>query len=69
MSRGGQALPVSSVTDSYRESTKSLSEVLKRVDELIVYNNTAHRRSFRVDPTVHQRQFVQNRISNTGLGG
>lgn len=41
MSRGGQALPVSSVTDSYRESTKSLSEVLKRVDELIVYNNTA----------------------------
>ncbi len=49
MSRGGQALPVSSVTDSYRESTKSLSEVLKRANKLIVYNNIAHRRSFRVD--------------------
>jgi len=44
-----QALPVSSVADSYRESTKSLSEVLKRANKLIVYNNTAHRRSFRVD--------------------
>jgi len=69
MSRGGQALPVSSVADSYRESTKSLSEVLKRANKLIVYNNTAHRRSFRVDAKFHQRQFVQNRISNAGLAG
>jgi predicted ABC-type ATPase len=48
MSRGGQAVPVSSVIDSYRESTKNLSEVPKRADELLVYDNTAHRRGFRV---------------------
>jgi len=48
MSRGGQAVPVSSVIDSYRESTKNLSEVPKHVDELLVYDNTAHRRGFRV---------------------
>ena len=48
MSRGGQAVPVSSVIDSYRESTKHLSEVPEHADELLVYDNTAHRRSFRV---------------------
>ena len=48
MSRGGQAVPVSSVMDSYRESTKNLTEVPKHADELIVYDNTAHRRGFRV---------------------
>jgi predicted ABC-type ATPase len=48
MSRGGQAVPVSSVIDSYRESTKNLSEVPKHADELLVYDNTAHRRGFRV---------------------
>ena len=48
MSRGGQAVPVSSVIDSYRESTKNLPEVRKHADELIVYDNTAHRRGFRV---------------------
>jgi predicted ABC-type ATPase len=48
MSRGGQAVPVSSVIDSYRESTKNLSEVPNHADELLVYDNTAHRRGFRV---------------------
>ncbi len=48
MSRGGQAVPVSSVIDSYWESTKNLSEVPKHADELLVYDNTAHRRGFRV---------------------
>jgi predicted ABC-type ATPase len=48
MSRGGQAVPVSSVIDSYQESTKNLSEVPKHADELLVYDNTAHRRGFRV---------------------
>jgi predicted ABC-type ATPase len=48
MSRGGQAVPVPSVIDSYRESTKNLPEVLKHTDELIVYDNTAHRRGLRV---------------------
>ena len=48
ISRGGQAVPMSSVIESYRESTKNLSEVPKHVDELLVYDNTAHRRGFRV---------------------
>jgi predicted ABC-type ATPase len=48
MSRGGQAVPVASVMDSYREATTNLQEVLKHADELIVYDNTAHRRGFRV---------------------
>jgi len=48
MSRGGQAVPVASVIDSYREATTNLPEVLKHADELIVYDNTPHRRGFRV---------------------
>jgi predicted ABC-type ATPase len=60
MSRGGQALPVSSVIDSYRESTKNLSEVPKHADELIVYDNTAHRRGFRV-----VAQFVGGELTKT----
>jgi predicted ABC-type ATPase len=48
MSRRGQAVPISSVIDSYRESTKNLSEVPKHADELLLYDNTAHRRGFRL---------------------
>ena len=48
MSRGGQAVPLSSVIDSYREATKNLPEVPKHTDDLIVYDNTAHRRGYRV---------------------
>jgi predicted ABC-type ATPase len=60
MSRGGQAVPVSSVIDSYRESTANLSEVPKHADELLVYDNTAHRRGFRV-----VAQFVSGKLSKT----
>jgi predicted ABC-type ATPase len=60
MSRGGQAVPVSSVIDSYRESTKNLSEVPKHADELLVYDNTAHRRGSRV--VMH---FVGGKLSKT----
>jgi len=60
MSRGGQAVPVSSVIDSYRESTKQLSEVPKHADELLVYDNTAHRRGFRV--VAH---FIGGKLSKT----
>jgi predicted ABC-type ATPase len=59
MSRGGQAVPMSSVIDSYRESTKNLSEVPKHADELLVYDNTAHRRGFRV-----VAQFIGGELSN-----
>ena len=60
MSRGGQAVPVSSVIDSYRESTKDLSEVPKHADELLLYDNTAHRRGFRV--VAH---FIGGKLSKT----
>jgi predicted ABC-type ATPase len=48
MGRGGQAAPVSSVIASYRESTKNLVDVRKYADELIVFDNTAHDRGYRV---------------------
>jgi predicted ABC-type ATPase len=48
MSRGGKAEPVSSVVDSYQESQKNLTEVCKHTDELVLYDNTAHDRGFRV---------------------
>jgi predicted ABC-type ATPase len=60
MSRGGQAVPVSSVIDSYRESTKNLSQVRRHADDLIVYDNTAHRRGFRV--VAH---FIGSELSET----
>jgi predicted ABC-type ATPase len=48
MSRGGQAVHSSSVIDSYEESPKNLPEVRKHTDDLILYDNTAHRRGYRV---------------------
>ena len=48
VSRGGQAEAVSTVIDSYREATKNLAEVRNRADELILYDNTAHGRGYRV---------------------
>jgi predicted ABC-type ATPase len=53
-------VPVSSVIDSYRESTKNLFEVPKHADELLVYDNTAHRRGFRV--VAH---FIGGKLSKT----
>ena len=60
MSRGGQAVPISSVIDSYRESPKNLLEVRKHTDDLILYDNTAHRRGYRV-----VAQFVGGELSKT----
>jgi predicted ABC-type ATPase len=48
MSRGGQAVAVSKIIDSYREATKNLPEVRKHANELILYDNTAHGRGYRV---------------------
>ena len=47
-SRGGKSEAVSSVIDSYRESSKNLLEVRKHADEVILYDNTAHDRGYRV---------------------
>jgi predicted ABC-type ATPase len=48
VSRGGRAEAVSTVIDSYREAMKDLAEVRKHADELILYDNTAHGRGYRV---------------------
>ena len=48
MSRGEQAVRLSSVIDSYKESPKNLPEVRKHTDDLILNDNTAHRRGYRV---------------------
>jgi len=48
VSRGGQAEAISSVNRSYLEATKNLAEVRKHADELILYDNTAHGRGYRV---------------------
>ena len=47
-SRGGKPETTQRVVDSYRESTKNLAEVRKHADNLIVYDNTAHNRGYRV---------------------
>src|SRR5260370_3112181 len=39
MSRGGQAVPVSSVIDSYREATTNLPEVPQHPAEFLLYDN------------------------------
>jgi predicted ABC-type ATPase len=48
VNRGGQAEAVSTVIASYREATKNLAEVRQHADELILYDNTAHGRGYRV---------------------
>jgi len=48
VSRGGHAETISTVIDSYWEATRNLAEVRKHADELIVYDNTAHDRGYRV---------------------
>jgi predicted ABC-type ATPase len=40
MSRGGQSVPLSTIPESYQESTKSLLEARKHADDVLVYDNT-----------------------------
>ena len=61
VSRGGQAEAVSTVIDSYREATKNLAEVRNHADELILYDNTAHGRGYRV-----VAYFTAGELSKTG---
>ena len=61
-SSASRPVPVSSVIDSYRESTKNLSGVPRHADELLVYDNTIHRRGFRV--VAH---FIGGKLSKTAL--
>jgi predicted ABC-type ATPase len=57
-SRGGKSEAVSSVIDSYRESSKNLLEVRKHADDFILYDNTAHDRGYRV-----VAQFIGGKLS------
>ena len=58
MSRGGKPETAQSVIDSYRESSRSLAEVCKHADELILYDNTVHNRGYRV-----VAQFTSGKLS------
>jgi predicted ABC-type ATPase len=40
MRRGGQAVPLSTIPQSYEEAMKSLPEARRRADDLLVYDNT-----------------------------
>jgi len=40
MSRGGQAVPLSTIPDSYEEAMKSLPGARRHADDLLVYDNT-----------------------------
>ena len=48
MSRGGQAVPLSTVPESYHEATKSLPEARRRADDLLVYDNTPNGKGHRL---------------------
>jgi predicted ABC-type ATPase len=40
MARGGQSVPLSTIPESYQESTQSLPEARKHADDVLVYDNT-----------------------------
>ena len=40
MSRGGQAVPLSAIPESYEESMKCLPQARRHADDLLVYDNT-----------------------------
>jgi predicted ABC-type ATPase len=48
MSRGGQAVPLSTIPESYEEAMKSLPEARKHADDLFVYDNTPNAKGHRL---------------------
>jgi predicted ABC-type ATPase len=48
MSRGGQAVPLSTIPESYEEAMKSLPEARKHADDLLVYDNTPNGKGHRL---------------------
>src|SRR5437660_8645144 len=48
MSRGGQAVPLSMIPESYKEAMKSLPEARRQADDLLVYDNTPNGRGHRL---------------------
>jgi predicted ABC-type ATPase len=48
MSRGGQAVPLSTIPESYEEAIKSLPEARRHADDLFVYDNTPNGKGHRL---------------------
>jgi predicted ABC-type ATPase len=48
MSRGGQAVPLSTIPESYREAMKSLPDARRHADDLLVYDNTPNGKGHRL---------------------
>jgi predicted ABC-type ATPase len=48
MSRGGQAVPLGTVPESYEEAMKSLPEARRHADDLLVYDNTPNGKGARL---------------------
>jgi predicted ABC-type ATPase len=48
MSRGGQAVPLGTIPESYEEAMKSLPEARKHADDLLVYDNTPNGKGHRL---------------------
>jgi predicted ABC-type ATPase len=48
MSRGGQAVPLGTIPESYEEAMKSLPEARRHADDLLVYDNTENGRGHRL---------------------
>jgi predicted ABC-type ATPase len=48
MSRGGQAVPLSTIPESYEEAIKSLPEARRHADDLLVYDNTPNGKGHRL---------------------
>lgn len=48
MSRGGQAVPLGTIPESYEEAMKSLGEARRHADDLLVYDNTPNGKGHRL---------------------
>jgi predicted ABC-type ATPase len=48
MSRGGQAVPLGTIPESYQEAMKSLPEARRHADDLLVYDNTPNGKGHRL---------------------
>ena len=48
MSHGGQAVPLGTIPESYKQAMKSLPEARRHADDLLVYDNTPNGRGHRL---------------------
>jgi predicted ABC-type ATPase len=48
MSRGGQAVPLGTIPESYEEAMRSLPEARRHADDLLVYDNTPNGKGHRL---------------------